>query len=279
MADTAILTPAPASRPPATTKVKGLPRVRVGGRAGWTVIAMIVLIAVWAAAVALFSPKSYILPSPWTVGKRLWTSREQLIRNGGPTIKEILEGYVIGVLIAVPLGMVIVASKWLNRLLYPLLIAFNSIPKVALAPLFVVWWGYGETPRIVITFSIAFFPVLVNTVTGLGGVDPEMVRLARSMGAPKRRVFVRVRLPQALPSIFAGMKVATSLAVIGGIIGEFVASDKGWGYLLIQAQGQLDTSLIFAIIVLLAVFATILYYVVEFIERLTIPWHSSQRQN
>lgn len=281
MADTTdVLTvPTGTGEPPVSTRTKGLPRVRVGGRTGWTILAMVVLVALWAAAVAVLKPKDYILPSPWTVAKRLWTSRQLLIDNGGPTVKEIIEGYIIGVAIAVPLGMVIVASKWLDRLLYPLLISFNSIPKVALAPLFVVWFGYGETPRIVITFSIAFFPVLVNTVTGLGGVDPEMVRLARSMGAPKRRVFVRVRLPQALPSIFAGMKVATSLAVIGGIIGEFVASDKGWGYLLIQAQGQLDTSLIFAIIVLLAVFATVLYYLVEFIERLAIPWHSSQRQS
>jgi NitT/TauT family transport system permease protein len=279
MADTVTTVAAGDGTTPVNPRTKGLPRVKVGGRTGWTVLAMIVLVGVWAAAVALLQPKSYILPSPWTVAKRLWTSRQLLVDNGGPTVKEILEGYVIGVAIAIPLGMLIVASKWLDRLLYPLLIAFNSIPKVALAPLFVVWFGYGETPRIVITFSIAFFPVLVNTVTGLGGVDPEMVRLARSMGAPQRRVFVRVRLPQALPSIFAGMKVATSLAVIGGIIGEFVASDKGWGYLLIQAQGQLDTSLIFAIIVLLAVFATVLYYVIEFLERLAIPWHSSQRQN
>jgi NitT/TauT family transport system permease protein len=283
MADTVNLpaTEAAAGGAPSSPRVKGLPKLNLsgGGRAGWTLLAMIVLIGLWAAAVAILHPKPYILPSPWTVGKRLWTSRQLLIDGGLPTIKEILIGYVIGVAIAIPLGVLIVASRWLDRLLYPLLIAFNSIPKVALAPLFVVWFGYGVTPRIVITFSIAFFPVLVNTVTGLGGTDPEMVRLARSMGASSTRLFLRVRLPNALPSIFAGMKVATSLAVIGSIIGEFVASDKGWGYLLIQAQGQLDTSLIFAIIVLLAVFATVLYYLIEFIERLAIPWHSSQRQS
>ena len=248
------------------------------GRGTWSVLSMVVLIAVWAVAVLVIQPKSYILPAPWDVAKRLWTSRELLTDSAWPTITEVLVGYAIGVAIAIPLGMMIVASRWLDRLLYPLLVAFNSIPKVALAPLFVVWFGYGLTPRVVITFSIAFFPVLVNTVTGLHAVDPEMVRLARSMGASTAKIFGLVRLPNALPSIFAGMKVATSLAVIGGIIGEFVASDKGWGYLLIQAQGQLDTTLIFAIIFLLAIFATVMYYAVEFVERISIPWHSSQRK-
>ena len=248
------------------------------GRGVWSLLAMAVLILLWAAVTVVASPKAYILPPPWDVAARLWTSRTLLLDAAWPTISEVVLGYALGVAIAVPLGMLVVANKWLDRLLLPLLVASNSIPKVALAPLFVVWFGYGVTPRVVITFSIAFFPVLVNTVTGLTAVDPEMVRLARSMGASKTTVFAKVRLPNALPSIFAGMKVATGLAVIGGIIGEFVASDKGWGYLLIQAQGQLDTTLIFAIILLLAIFATVMYYVVEFVERLSIPWHSSQRK-
>ena len=262
-----------------STRGKGLPKPSFDGnsRGLWSVFALVLLVGIWALVVWIGHPKTYILPSPAAVARRLWTSRSVLASAGWPTIKEITIGYVVGVAIAVPLGMMIVANKWVDRLLYPLLIAFNSIPKVALAPLFVVWFGYGVTPRVVITFSIAFFPVLVNTVTGLHSVDPEMVRLARSMGATKPRIFLRIRLPHALPSIFAGMKVATSLAVIGGIIGEFIASDNGWGYLLIQAQGELDTTMIFAIIVLLAVFATVFYYLIEFIERLAIPWHTSQR--
>lgn len=261
-----------------TAKLAPKDRLEGVSRGVWSILSMVVLIAVWAAVVALARPKSYILPAPWDVAKRLGTSHQLLLDAAWPTISEILIGYAIGVGIAIPLGMLVVANKWLDRLLLPLLVASNSIPKVALAPLFVVWFGYGVTPRVVITFSIAFFPVLVNTVTGLNSVDPEMVRLARSMGGSKSKVFAKVRLPNALPSIFAGMKVATGLAVIGGIIGEFVASDKGWGYLLIQAQGQLDTTLIFAIILLLAVFATAMYYAVEFAERLAIPWHSSQRK-
>ncbi len=246
--------------------------------AGWTILSLTLTVVVWAVVVAAFKPPAYILPSPLSVVQRLWESRAQLIDAAGPTVGVILAGFVLGLIIAVPMGMLIVAIPILDKLAYPLVIAFNSIPKVALAPLFVVWFGYGVTPRIVITFSIAFFPILVNTITGLRSVDNEMVRLGRSMGAPMSKLFLKVRLPHALPSIFAGAKVATSLAVIGAIIGEFVASDKGWGYLLIQAQGQLDTTLIFAILVILAVFATIMFYAVELIERVSIPWHSSQRR-
>lgn len=244
----------------------------------WTLMSLASALVVWELVDLVFSPKAYILPSPWSVVERLGTSAGLLADNAGPTVGVIVAGFFIGLVIAVPFGMLIVAVPLLNRLCYPLVIAFNSVPKVALAPLFVVWFGYGATPRIVITFSIAFFPILVNTVTGLRSVDNEMIRLARSMGAPTARVFLKVRLPHALPSIFAGTKVATSLAVIGGIIGEFVASDKGWGYLLIQAQGQLDTTLIFAILILLAIFATLMFYAVELVERLAIPWHASQRR-
>jgi len=248
------------------------------GSAGWTIVSLTLTVVIWAVVVAVYKPPTYILPSPLSVVQRLWESRAQLIDAAGPTVGVILAGFVLGLIIAVPMGMLIVAIPILDKLAYPLVIAFNSIPKVALAPLFVVWFGYGVNPRIVITFSIAFFPILVNTITGLRSVDNEMVRLGRSMGAPMSKLFLKVRLPHALPSIFAGAKVATSLAVIGAIIGEFVASDKGWGYLLIQAQGQLDTTLIFAILVILAVFATIMFYAVELIERVSIPWHSSQRR-
>lgn len=268
----------PATQQVATGAEPGRRRAVGDSRAGWTVASMLLMIALWAAISTLAGLKTYILPTPWSVAHRMWDSRVLLGNDAVPTITEILLGYAIGAAVAVPTGMLVVANRWLDRLVYPLLVGFNSIPKVALAPLFVVWFGYGLTPRIVITFSIAFFPVLVDTVTGLRSIDPDMVRLARSMGYSKVKVFARVRLPHALPSIFAGLKVAASLAVIGGIIGEFVASDKGWGYRLIQAQGQLDTTLIFAILILLALFATLLYYAVELVERLTIPWHSSQRK-
>lgn len=243
----------------------------------WMAASALLFVGVWWLVVLIVQPEDYILPSPSATLKRLWEARDLLASQGWPTVQVTLIGFVIGAAIAVPLGILIVAFKWLDRLLYPLLVASNAIPKVALAPLFVVWFGYGSSPRIFITVSMVFFPIVVNTIAGLHSVDPDMIRLARSMGAPRRRIFLRVRLPVALPTIFAGLKLGTSLAVIGAIIGEFIAADTGWGYELIQAQGNLDTGLIFAIILLLAAFATMLFYLVGFIERLLIPWHPSFR--
>jgi NitT/TauT family transport system permease protein len=231
----------------------------------------------WALVILVLKPADYVLPAPWEVLHRTWTSRALLASNGVTTMSEIFAGLLIGIVTAIPLGIAIVAIPLIERLVYPIIIAFNAIPKVALAPLFVVWFGYGLFPRVLITTSIAFFPILVATVSGLVSIDPDLLRLARVLRARRLQVFLRMRLPQALPSIFAGIKVATSLAVIGGIIGEFVASDRGWGYLLVQASGTLDTTIMFAIVILLAVVASALFAIVGLIERLTISWHASQR--
>src|SRR5699024_5639713 len=153
----------------------------------------------------------------------------------------IVTGFLIALVAGVVAGILIAAIPILDYIFYPLTVAFNSVPKVALATMFGVWFGSGASLRILITFSIVFLTISVNTISGIRSVDNDYVQLARSMGASTRRTFVKVRLPHALPNVFAGMKVGTSLAVIGGIIGEFVASDEGWGYLLIQAQGNLDT--------------------------------------
>lgn len=234
-------------------------------------------IIVWTIVVIIVEPKEYLLPSPAAVLSSFVESRWRLFEQAPPTLAVILTGYLTSVLVAIPLAIAIVASSWLERLTYPLIVGFNAIPKVALAPLFVVWFGYGSMPRIMVTFSIVFFPILVSAISGLRSVDPEMIRLVRSMGATPTRVFLGLRFPNALPSIFSGLKIATSMAVIGAIIGEFVASDQGWGYMLIRAQGQLDTPLIFVIVLLLAVVATAFYYALELIERLVMPWHTSQR--
>jgi NitT/TauT family transport system permease protein len=248
------------------------------GRMLWGVASMLLAIGLWALVVITIKPPSYVLPAPWEVILRAWKDWALILSQGTSTVGEIVTGLVLSAMIAIPLGVFIVAIPVVDKLFYPILIAFNSIPKVALAPLFVVWFGYGIFPRVLITVSIAFFPVLVSTVTGLKSVDPEILRLARSMRAQNRQVFLRVRLPNALPSAFAGLKVATSLAVIGAIIGEFVASDRGWGYMLVQASGSLDTSLMFAVVICLAVVASLLFYAVDVAERTVISWHASHRQ-
>jgi NitT/TauT family transport system permease protein len=243
----------------------------------WILASTALALGSWALLIVVAKPADYILPAPWDVIHRTWTDRALLASHGVTTMNEILTGLLISIVTAIPLGIAIVAIPAIERLIYPIIVAFNAIPKVALAPLFVVWFGYGLLPRVLITTSIAFFPILVATVSGLVSIDPDFLRLARVLRAKEIHVFLRMRLPQALPSIFAGIKVATSLAVIGGIIGEFVASDRGWGYLLVQASGSLDTTIMFAVVILLAIVASALFSIVGVIERFAISWHASQR--
>jgi NitT/TauT family transport system permease protein len=243
----------------------------------WVLASAAFAIAIWAGAVIVLKPPAYILPAPWDVLVRTWTERNLLLSHGVSTMGEILVGLFLSIVVGIPLGIAIVAIPIVQRLVYPIVIAFNAIPKVALAPLFVVWFGYGFLPRVLITSSIAFFPILVATVSGLMSIEPDLLRLATVMRAKKSRVFLHMRLPQAMPSIMAGIKIATSLAVIGGIIGEFVASDRGWGYLLVQASGSLDTTIMFSIVIILAVVASLLFYVISLAETYLVSWHASQR--
>jgi NitT/TauT family transport system permease protein len=157
------------------------------------------------------------------------------------------------------------------------MVATQSIPKIALAPLFVVWFGFGVAPKVAVAFLIAFFPIVIDTIVGLRSIDPAMLQLARAMGAPRHRIFLKFRLPHALPAIFGGLKVASTLAVVGALTGEFIGSDKGLGYVLLQASGNLNTPLLFATLVTLSLLAMAFFYAVEALERILIPWHVSQR--
>jgi NitT/TauT family transport system permease protein len=195
------------------------------------------------------------------------------------TAGTVLTGFLVAAAFAIPVATLIVVSPVLERLLYPPMVATQSIPKIALAPLFIVWFGFGVVPKVAVAFLIAFFPIVIDTIVGLRSIDPAMIQLARSMGAPPHRMFLKLRLPHALPMIFGGLKVASSLAVVGALTGEFVGSDKGLGYLLLQASGNLNTALLFATLVVLSALAMAFFYLVEVLERILIPWHASQRMH
>ena len=190
---------------------------------------------------------------------------------------EILAGFFLSILIGVPLAVVIVYSPTAESFLYPPMVASQAIPKVAIAPLFIVWMGYGLAPKIWIAFLIAFFPIVIDTVVGLRSIHPAMLQLGRSMGGSSFKVFLKLRLPSALPNVFAGMKVAITLAVVGAITGEFVGSQSGLGYLMTSASGQMDVPLVFAVLTTISFIAMILFFAVELIENVSIPWHSSKR--
>ena len=175
--------------------------------------------------------------------------------------------------------MSIAYSKLVESFVYPLLVFSQSIPKIAVAPLFVVWFGFGIVPKVIAAFLLGFFPVVVSTVMGFKSVEQDMVDLARSMGSTRLQMFFKISLPQALPAIFSGMKVSITLAVVGAVVGEFVGSNSGIGYLLQKANGNFDLPLMFAALVVLSMIGVILFVVIDVVERLMIPWHASQRND
>ena len=200
-----------------------------------------------------------------------------LARHSWHTIQETLIGFVLAVLAGVILSIAIVYSRFLEETLYPLLVTLNVVPKVAVAPLFVVWMGTGIQPKVAISATIALFVIVIDMVLGLRSVDPEMLDLAKSLKGSKLQTLIKIRFPNALPNLFAGMKVGITLALIGAIVGEFVASDKGLGYVILVAQGQFDTPQMFTAIIALAVMGTLLFFFVDLCERFFVPWHVSRR--
>lgn len=246
---------------------------------GWLgpMLALATLIGLWELAVVVFDVKEYVLPPPSAVASEIVAQFSTLMADTWVTLTEILLGLALTIVVAMPLAVAIVYSSFLRNVFYPLLVASQAIPRVAIAPLMVLWFGFGILPKVLIAFSIAFFPLVVNTVVGLQSVDRDTMYLIRSMRATSLQSFLKVRLPTALPSIFGGLKVAVALAVIGAIVGEFVGSESGLGYLVLQGQGTLNTPLIFASVTLMAVLGIILFYIVEIIERITIHWYFAAR--
>ena len=233
----------------------------------------------WDLAVRFFGIPSYLLPSPLAVMKEISAQWELFLFHGWITVVEIFLGFFASILIAVPLALIIVLNRTMERMLMPLLVMSQSVPKVAIAPLFVVWLGFGILPKVAVAFLVAFFPVLIATVTGLKSVEPEMLDLVRSMGATTRQVIWKVRVPTALPQFFSGAKISICFSVVGAIVGEFVGTDKGLGYLLLTSTGDLDGALLYGTVVILIILGIILFGVVAQIEKILIPWHISIRKD
>ncbi|WP_439402567.1 ABC transporter permease [Bradyrhizobium sp. DASA03068] len=235
------------------------------------------LLLVWYAAVKIFRVPPYLLPLPGDVIQRMREDFWFLLHHSWITIYITLGGFVLSIAIGVPLAIVLVASRVLERAVMPWLILSQTFPKVALAPLIVVWFGLGLGPKFAITFLVAFFPILISTIVGLRSIEREMLELASSVRANTLQMFFHFRLPIALPNIFAGAKVSIALSVVGAVIAEWVGANVGLGYLLLQANANLDTTLLFAVLIVLLIIGVVFYYAVEFVERLVIPWHSTIR--
>jgi NitT/TauT family transport system permease protein len=241
------------------------------------VLIFILMILLWQAAYAVFSPPEILLPSPLKVVQRIISTPEFFLIHTWRTFYETVVGFALAVAIGVTLSILVISSRFLEETIYVVLVAFNGIPKVAIAPLFVVWMGTGLAPKFAIAATIAVFVIVIDLVLGFRSVERDMMDLAKSLRGSRFKTLVLIRFPHALPNLFAGMKVATTLALIGSIVGEFVAADRGLGYIIMVAQGSFDTVQIFAAIALLGIMGMVLFFFVEWVERLALPWHVSMR--
>lgn len=243
----------------------------------YPITVVLVLALLWEAGTRVFDVPEFILPPPTKILVVMVDRWQLLVSHGWLSTWEILLGYALSIAVGIPLALAIFLWPAFARSVYPLLVSSQAIPKTAIAPLFVVWFGFGLLPKVLIAFLIAFFPIVINTVVGLGSIEPEKVHLARSMGLGPWATFFKIRLPNALPAVFGGLKIAITLAVVGAVVGEFVGAEAGLGYLLLSANGSMDTPLLFAGLAGLTIIGVVLFLLIEIAERLAIPWHTSTR--
>src|SRR5438874_5577488 len=237
------------------------------------------LFVLWEVVIDLFRIPPYLIPAPLAVVKQLIAEWPRLLAESAVTTYATLGGFALSIAFGIPIAVWIAYSRTVESYVYPLLVFSQSVPKIAIAPLFVVWFGFGIIPKIIAAFMLGFFPVVVSTVAGFKSVDPDMLDLARSMKASRWQTFVHISLPNAVLSIFAGLKVSVTLAVVGAVVGEFVGSNSGIGYLLQIANGNFDLPLMFAALTVLSLIGVLLFAAVDLVERFTIPWHASHRND
>lgn len=237
-----------------------------------TAIVYVVLLLGWELAVRLLGVATWILPAPSAIALAGWQWAPELVRHSLVTLRETVIGFVLALALSLPIAALLTFNVIARRILYPILLGLQSVPKVALAPLIILWFGFSEWPKILIVILVCFFPILVNVVAGLESVPRTMLDLMRSLGASKRTVLIRLRIPSALPSLFTGCKVAVTFAVIGAVIGEFVSAQEGLGYMILMSSAQSQTPVAFAAILVLTAMSVVLFYTIELAEKRTIAW-------
>ena len=237
-----------------------------------TILTFVIVLLVWHFSVILFGVKEFILPTPISSIQTLFQAKYRWPMNFMATFYEVVGGFLISGLVGVILGIMVVWSEFLKRSILPFLVFLNSLPKIAVAPLFLIWFGYGILPNILIVFLISFFPVVINTATGLVAVEEDLIDLVGVLHATKWQKMWLIQLPNSLPYILSGLKIAATTAVTGAIVGEFVASDKGLGAVIIASQTTLSTPVIFGSLILITIIGMGLFGFVGIMERVLMPW-------
>jgi NitT/TauT family transport system permease protein len=253
--------------------------VRTLLRFGWNLIPLVTfvaIIALWSGAVRFFGIPAYLLPGPGSVFYLLISEAEMLWRNAQTTLAEILLGFGLTLITAIPLGLIIALSPLAKQVLYPPAMLLQLLPKVAVAPLFLVWFGFGMESKVILTLLMTFFPLLIASISGFQILDERLLYLTRSMGATTWQTFRYLRVPAALPVIFSGLRTSATIAATAAIVAEFVGANKGLGYVLLKGTSTMNIELTFAVLVVLTVIGLVINYAVDLSEWLLAPW---QRDN
>ena len=236
------------------------------------ILVLLALIVIWEVWVHLADTPRWMLPAPTDIAQSFRDDWRLLAEHTRVTLTEVLVGFGIALVAGIATGIAIDSSRLIERALYPLLIASQTIPMVVLAPLFLIWFGYGLLPKVLITALVAYFPLAVNTVDGLKSTDRDLIKLLTSMGSSRWQLFRLAKVPSALPLIFGGARISVAFSVIGAVFGEFVGAKAGLGYLMDRSAPQFETPRVFACIVILAAMGVGLFTLVSLVERLALPW-------
>ena len=248
----------------------------VASQIGGPTAIFFVMLVLWQVIVIVLKVPQAILPTPLVIIETMAKHWELLMIHSWPTLSECLMGFGLAVVVGMGLGISLAFFPKFHNSVYPLIVVFQGVPKVALAPLFIVWFGLGTLSRVLLAFVIAFFPMVVNTYAGILSTDPLMVRMAHSFSANRWTVFCKIEFPNALPYIFSGLKIGITFAVIGIIVAEFVTAQKGLGYLIVFAEGNIDTPLLMAAITVLSIIGVALYAAIVALEKLVVTWDVGQ---
>jgi ABC-type nitrate/sulfonate/bicarbonate transport system permease component len=267
--------PLAADEPPAPPSRR---RPGLLGRVLPPLVFSLLALGVWQAYTELADISPLLLPSPLEVARSVVDNASLFADNAVVTLQEILIGFALGSVTGIALAVLLTYSRLAERAIYPWLVASQMVPIVAVAPILVVWFGFTIVPKVIVVALVCFFPIVVNTIDGLKAVDPEMVRLMRTLGMSRPRIMRSVRVPSALPYVFSGLKVGMALSVIGAVFGEWVGSSEGLGYLMLALNNQLATTELFGAVLVLSVMGIVLFFLVGLAERLVIPWHHESRR-
>jgi putative hydroxymethylpyrimidine transport system permease protein len=230
------------------------------------------LAAEWKLLADALSIEPFLIPAPSDIASALWNDRDLLAEDGWVTLREVVLGFALSLVAGLSFAAVLHLSETMRRAFYPLLVASQTVPIIVVAPILVVWFGFGITPKLVIIALICFFPITVNALDGLRAVDPDLIKLMRTLDASRLRIFLGAEAPSALPYAFSGAKIAVAVAVIGAVFGEWAGSEAGLGHLMLQASAQLETARLFAAVVVLSVFAVSLFALLSLLERRVAWW-------